>query len=67
MPSFTVAVSRTTTESTDITIEAANEETAEEKVMTLVQDPDKVSQLGSIEWQLEEVEFEFLECNEAEA
>jgi hypothetical protein len=65
MPKFTVVVQRIITEAAEIEFTAASDEKAKEQVMALLNDPNKRDTLGSIDWELQDEEFDFLECNEA--
>jgi hypothetical protein len=64
MPKFIVSVSQTITNTADIIIEAPDDDTAQERVMSLLNDYEKQSQLGHIDWQLEDEEFDCLDVSE---
>ena len=62
MPKFVVNIERVTTESVDVEVTAADEDTASEKATKLVEaDPSN----PKFDWQLDDVSFDTNSCDEA--
>lgn len=67
MASFTVRIERTTTHYCDITVEAEDEDDADSKANTLIDNYEKLDdamRANKAEWELDDENYEVLEISE---